>query len=297
MNGDICHIFLTVVETQSYTKASEKLHITPSGISQAMARLEEEIGVVLFYRSSRGVKLTSEGERLYEYIERVYSAEIRLEKEIDDIKNTVSGRITIGTNASICARLIPNVIKKMKKQYPELEVDLVESGYDVLSRELKNNAIDIVLCSKSMADADMEFLPLFEDEIVCVTSKEYQAPRSRDYLKLEEVMKSGLIAPGSANDSDTKRLFIDNGIHYTAKMYVDDDVALLSLVESGLGIGMLPELELTCFHKDINYFHLEKPYYRTLGIAYRKDIPLAQTVRAAIDVVRTCIDDYLEDKE
>lgn len=287
MAADIYEIFLTVAEAKSYSRASDRLHITPSGISQAVSRLESELGVVLFHRSARGVTLTAEGERLRPHMEKLRDDRLRLEAEVYDIQHHVKGRVRIGTNASICAALLPDILRALRRRCPELEIDLLQSTYDFLKKSLKQERLDLVLCSRSVVDEDIAFEELFRDELLCVTDTSFEADGGR--VSLEELKRRNLIVPGQENSVDIERFFQDTGMFLRSSFCVDDDIALLAMIEKGFGVGIMSRLELSCFRREVKTFSLEPPYYRTLGIASRREHTPSLPEREVMQVIRACV--------
>lgn len=107
--------FIKTVETGSFTKASELLNYSQSGISRMINDLEKEWKIILLERNKSGVKLTSDGLRILPYIKRVCGEYEKLKMQIDDINGLQSGLIRIGTFSSVATHWLPEIISKFQK--------------------------------------------------------------------------------------------------------------------------------------------------------------------------------------
>lgn len=140
---DLLRTFVTVVETQSFTRSADRLLRTQSAISMQIKRLEQSIGKEIFDRSTRRMKLTREGEILLNYARKI----LTLSKEaVDQISRPDShGLIRLGTSDDYANLLLPEVFRAFARKYPNVRIDVVCDNADVTLNRLGDDLIDLAL--------------------------------------------------------------------------------------------------------------------------------------------------------
>ncbi len=121
--------FVKTVEYGSFTKAAEILNYSQSGVSQMINDLENEWNLTLLERGKNGVKLTSEGLKLFPYAKSVCNEFDKMQNQIDEINGLKSGIIRIGTFSSIATHRLPQIIKSFQKDYPGIDYELLLGDY------------------------------------------------------------------------------------------------------------------------------------------------------------------------
>lgn len=152
---ELLRTFVTVVDTQSFTRSADRLLRTQSAISMQIKRLEQSVGKELFDRSTRRMKLTREGEILLNYARRMLS----LSKEaMDEISQPDSpGRIRIGTSDDYANMLLPEVFRAFQRNFPNVQIDVICDNADVTAHRLKDDQIDLALIA-SREDAPNDII-------------------------------------------------------------------------------------------------------------------------------------------
>ena len=117
-------IFVRVVDEGSFTAAAERLLMSQSGVSQHVQDLERSLGVALFERGPRGVRLTPAGTRLYEYAQRILALVSEAEVAVTDVTQLASGRVTIGATPSVGVYVLAELVQSFRAQYPNLIVHM-----------------------------------------------------------------------------------------------------------------------------------------------------------------------------
>ena len=111
-------IFDAVARQGSFNKAAQQLHLTPSAISHAIAVMEEELGFALFNRGKNGVSMTSYGASLYPSIRDVLNSDEALKQSIARLNGLEKGKVKLGVFNSVCASLLPGLLKKLYDPLP-----------------------------------------------------------------------------------------------------------------------------------------------------------------------------------
>lgn len=121
--------FLEVAKTQNMSKAAANTHQTVPGVSYAIARLEEELGLPLFVRSRGRISLTEAGEGLLPYMAEILNAQQRLEEAAASMKGMEWGTVRVGGLRSVTKRWLPGILKDMNRQYPNIHIEIILNLY------------------------------------------------------------------------------------------------------------------------------------------------------------------------
>jgi DNA-binding transcriptional LysR family regulator len=152
---ELLRTFITVVDTQSFTRSADRLLRTQSAISMQIKRLEQSVGKELFDRSTRRMKLTREGEILLDYARRMLSLS---QQAMDEISQPDShGRIRIGTSDDYANMLLPEVFRAFQRNFPNVQIDVACGNADVTAHRLKDDLIDLALIA-SREDVSTDIL-------------------------------------------------------------------------------------------------------------------------------------------
>ena len=235
--------FVKTVECGSFTKAAEQLSYSQSGISRMINDLEKEWKVVLLERSKSGVKLTSSGMKLLPYAERVCREYEKLQLEVDELQGLKSGLIRIGTFSSVATHWLPNIIKEFQKNYPNIDYEMLLGDYTDIEEWIMDRLLVVL----------PEGHPLTELQKIPVS-----ALCEEPFMLLEKGAKAEVSEIFERSNLKPK-------VHFTTW----DDYAIMAMVESGLGISVLPELILKRIPYRIVTRELEIPAYRNIGLAMR----------------------------
>ena len=134
--------FIKTVEYGSFTKAAEVLHYTQSGISRMINDLECEWKITLLERSRAGVRLTSDGLRILPFAKSVCEDYEKLQMQVDDLNDMKSGLIRIGKFSSVATHWLPNIIKRFKADYPNIDYELLLGDYAEIERWINEGRVD-----------------------------------------------------------------------------------------------------------------------------------------------------------
>ncbi len=281
-------IFHGVVELGSLTKAAESLNLTQSGVSHAIASLEAELGFSLLTRDRAGVTLTSNGELILKYVRETLQCNERLRQKVAEIKGLEIGTVRIGTFTSVSSQWLPGIIKEFHKQHPAIEIKLNEGYYDDIHRWILNGAVDFGFVSLPVIQS-FEFIPLKRDKMLCILPKEHPLGQQNE-ISFEQIKKEAFIMPKWGNTGDVRRILLENNLKTKIKYEVIEDQAIIAMVQNGLGISILPEMVLYRHLHDVHIANLEKPAYRTIGIALNS----IKNVSPAARKFLTCIKSWLD---
>ena len=269
--------FVKTVEYGSFTKAAEILNYSQSGISRMISDLEKEWGLSLLERSKAGVRLTSDGSRILPYAKNLCSEYKKLLIEVDDLRGIQSGIIRIGTFSSVATHRLPQVIKKFQEDYPGIEYELLLGDYTEIEEWIMQGRVD---CGFTILPVRPELdVTVFEkDRFLAVL------PQGHPLAALEKVPAAALCSEPfmlleKGGHTEIADIFKSEGLKPDVRFTTWDDYAVMSMVEKGLGISILPELILQRVPYRIVTRELEKPACRTIVIALRDKNSASAAVR------------------
>ena len=237
--------FLAVADDGSLRAAGEALHLSQSAVSRRLDKLEEALGVALFTRTTRKVVLTTIGRTFVHKARHVLHELDSALLGISDVAERLSGEITIACVPSAVGYFLPGVIKDFHARYPRIRIRLVdESSSEILLTVARGDA-DFGVTYIGTQEPDIEFEGLLEDTFVVACPRRHPLAKRSSLTWAELVEQEYVtIAQGSGN-----RFLIDQALLHTDKRpqwfcEVRHVPALLSLVEAGLGLGVVPRLAM-----------------------------------------------------
>lgn len=276
--------FVKTVECGSFTKAAEVLNYSQSGISRMINDLEKEWSVSLLERGRAGVRLTSDGLKLLPFAQNVCNEYQKLQAQVDELNGLQSGLIRIGTFSSVATHWLPNIIKEFQKDYPNIDYELLLGDYTEIESWISEGRVD---CGFLRLPTRPEFETIFleQDKLLVVLPKDHplvdcecfpvKALCDYPFMLLEKGAKAEI-------SEIFEKCNIEPKVHFTTW----DDYAIMSMVESGLGISILPELILQRIPYRIVIKELDIPAYRKIGLAMRDKKSASLAVKRFLDYLQ-----------
>ena len=222
-------MFVYAVDEKSLSKAARKMGCTQSAVSHGIQSLEEEMGFALMVRSKSGLRLTAEGERI------------------------------------LAVHWLPFIIKQFQKDYPLVDIQLLNGDYFDIEQWLQNGSIDIGFINLPCA-VDCHYQALAEDRLLAVLPVDHRFagyPR----FPLQQCENEPFISLLESSNHDARKAMKAAGIHPNIKYSTKDDYAMIAMVEQGLGISIIPELLLKGRNDHIVTKELVPSAKRTIGLA------------------------------
>ena len=165
-------IFDAVARQGSFNKAAQQLHLTPSAISHAIAVMEEELGFALFNRGKNGVSMTSYGASLYPSIRDVLNSDEALKQSIARLNGLEKGKVKLGVFNSVCASLLPGLLKSFAAHYPQIEIEVYQGTYDDVKEWLRTGQVDIAFLSSTCRE-EFNLTELFREPLLCIVPQDW----------------------------------------------------------------------------------------------------------------------------
>lgn len=291
--------FIEVAEREHVSAAAEHLHVAQSAVSRQIANLEDELGVQLFEREGRNVKLTSIGKIFLTHSLAIVKSVDRAIEQVNAYLDPERGSIKIGFPTSLASHLLPTVISAFKEKHPNVKFQLRQGSYHFLTEGVKNRDLDLAFLGPVPTD---DFLLtgniLFTEKIFALLPSthllsERRALRLRDLRNDEFVLfPEGYILQKIAIDACKQEGFLPN-----INAEGEDLDAIKGLVSAGMGVTLLPE---STFYDTVPKFTVKIPIEdpiinRTVGIivpSNRESPPSVQTFRRFVIDFFTILEKY-----
>lgn len=264
--------FLTLAETLNYTKASQKLHITQPNLSKMIVNLEQEIGVQLFLRSKRNVRLTAAGQAFYEKASISLKAYENAVETARNIADGVTGKIEIGFLGTAMVHRMPALVKQFRREHPEIELHLTDYTYSPLLQDLLDDKLDIAL----LPDKELKGNPSISSKLLYADTMCAVLPRSHHLAGEEEievtqlrnepfVMMNPAVSIWDVNL--VTNICLEQGFSPDISDQANSLNNLMMLVECELGVYILAEHMSRYATKDLTFVRLKgyQHYFRIVA--------------------------------
>lgn len=235
--------FMEVAEREHVSEAALHLHIAQSAISRQIANLEAELGVQLFDRTGRNVKLTPIGKTFLDYTKVAMKAIEHAKKQVDEYIDPERGSIKIGFPTSLASNILPTVLTAFKKKHPKIAFQLRQGSYSFLIESVKNREIDVAFLGPVPSDdPDIKGDILFYEELYALVPKDHPLANRKSIYLTELKNDPFVLFPKGYM---FEKLAIDGckqaGFEPHVTSEGEDLDAIKGLVAAGMGITLLPE--------------------------------------------------------
>jgi len=281
MNIQKYQALIKVIEYGSFTKAAEALNYTQSGISRMVNELETKWGISLLERGRSGVSLTSDGSKLLPQVKRICLEQEILMTQIDNLHDLQSGLIRIGTFSSVATHWLPNMIKMFQKDYPKIDFELLLGDYTEIESWILEGRVDFGFLRLPACEG-LETTFLEQDRLLVVTAQEHPLANSKVF-PIQELLNSPFMLLEKGAKAEISEIFEQHEIAPQVRFTTWDDYAIMSMVEKGLGISILPELILQRIPYQLVKKELEVPAFRRIGIASREQKSMSLAAKRFLD--------------
>src|SRR5690625_920886 len=238
--------FIEVAKREHVTEAANKLHVAQSAVSRQIFNLEEELGVDLFIREGRTVRLTRIGKIFLEHMERAINVIEDAKQVVEEYIDPEKGTFHIGFSASLASYILPTAIFYFRKQYPNVKFDLHQDSHHKLINAVIKGDINIAILGPLPTDKDkIKSTVLFTEDIVALLPVSHPLA-NRSSLTLNELRNESFILfpEGFILREVIMDGCIQRGFRPQVAFEGKDLDAIKGLVSAGLGVTLIPEVTL-----------------------------------------------------
>ena len=239
--------FLALAKTLHFARASELCHISAPTLSRNIKQLEEEVGVVLFNRDNRTVKLTREGESFIEYANHTLANWHRFKANVQEPQQHVYGNVSIYCSVTASYGFLHQILEQLRMQHPYIEITFNTGEPALAINRVLDGHEDMAIAAKPMklpgqiAFTSVGYSPLvlIAPKIACPISEKLYANEQIDWSDLEFI-----VAEQGLSRQRLEQWWRKKNIHGRIYAQVAGHEAMVSMVSLGLGIAMVPKIVL-----------------------------------------------------
>ena len=271
-------IFVTVIECQSFSLAASHLGISQSGVSHAVANLEEELGVLLIERHRPGIALTEMGKCMIRHARQMLGLHDAILQEAAATKGLKLGSVRIGSfGPTSSVRLLPQLMWAFGQKYPEIELRVFEAGDREVVEWLHDRYVDVgfVMFPNEMVDT----IQIAEDQLVVVIPAGHPLAK-RSAIRPAELASEPFILSGGGSRPLIEEVFRSAGVRLNVRYRLQQVLSILEIVRRGLGVSVVAELALPEDCKGLSIVPFEPRVVRRIGLAVRDRNNLSLASRA-----------------
>ncbi|UUZ91377.1 LysR family transcriptional regulator [Paenibacillus sp. P25] len=285
--------FLTVASEGQVTGAAKILNMERPPLSRRLKQMEQELGVTLFDRSGKRLKLTHAGEPLRQRAETLLQQFDETLLEVKELDAGVQGVLSIGAVVS-CISLLPGPIEKFRAKYPGVTFKIREGDHFLLNEQMEKRNIELIVArlpfEAASASQSYSILPLPPDPFVAVLPSSWSMASPKSSMDMRELADYPFL---SLKTDQTKRMhervlreFRLYGYEPQVLCECSSVAIILALVVAGIGATILPKSVMASFPlTNIAMFDIDHPgFYSEVGIVWLKDRYLSRSARHFIDI-------------
>ncbi|TGK32376.1 LysR family transcriptional regulator [Leptospira gomenensis] len=240
--------FLEIRDAGTFQKAAVRLGLTQPALSRQIFLLEKELGAVVFERGSRQVRLTHEGEVLSQYAVRLRELWEELKTGLKDSGRELSGEFSISAGGTVSAWILPEILKKIRKDHPDLILSVREGDSLETKESILLNEVDLGILTGTANEPGLVSREFLSDRIVPVAPRNHSIFRKKK-ISIRDLKEEAFVFfhPASAIRKAVEKKIRTYGKEFRPKigMELRSVESVIKSIEAGLGIGFLSEYSLT----------------------------------------------------
>lgn len=237
-------VFHTVARLLSFTKAAEAMHMTQPAVTFQVRQLEEYFNTRLFDRTHNKVSLTSAGEKVSEFAERIFDLYTEMENSVRDLTGEISGVLTIGASTTIAEYMLPALLGEFKNSYPEINLRLKVSNTEGIVSMVEHNVIDLGVVEAPVSNKNLVVEVCHEDHLVVVAVPDHELVKRGGKVKPADIKRYPFVCreEGSGTREVILQYLVEQNINPAEMNFcleLGSPEALKGAVEAGMGISIL----------------------------------------------------------
>ncbi|MDI6407545.1 MULTISPECIES: LysR family transcriptional regulator [Streptomyces] len=274
--------FVAVADTRHFTRAAQREHVAQPSLSQQIRALERELGAELFHRARGHISLTDAGQALLPLARRVLADTETARREVQEVARLRRGRVRLGATPSLCASIVPDVLRAFHDRYPGVELFVHEDGSQDLVRVLAAGELDLALLITPLAGQApvLTTEELLHEELVVVSPPDEPAPVRRTRIRVADLEDRPLAMFRRGYDLRELTVAICREAGFEPVFAVEGGEmdAVLGFVRAGLGLAVVPRM--VADRSGLRVTRFAPPgLHRTISVAHRGDVSPTRAAR------------------
>lgn len=285
MDTQSLQAFLSVAQCRSFSAAAEQLHLTQPAVSKRIAALEKLLGAKLFDRIGRHIHLTEAGRALLPQAQTILQGIREARRRIDDLRGSVSGRLSMGISHHIGLHRLPPVLREFSQRYPDVQLDIDFMDSEQAHHRILHGEMDLAVITLSPSQEEhLSFLPVWQDQLTVAVANDHPLSSAGEVtpamLSQHTALPPGL---NTYTGQIIKQLFDEAGLEMNIGMSTNYLETIKVMVSIGLGWSILPQ---TLMDNSVTALALkDRQLRRTLGCVHHKSRSLSNAAQAFLDLL------------
>lgn len=286
--------FVAVAEERNFTRAAERLHIAQPPLSRQIQQLEEELGVTLFERGSRPLKLTEAGRFCLAHAQQLLAQTAEL-KAMTQRVGQIDRKMSIGFVASTLYGMLPKIIRRFRTEYSEVELSLHEMTTMEQIKALKEGQIDVGFGRIRHEDPNVRRIVLREERLMAALPSGHPLTLAKPTLTLQDLIQETLIifpkSPRPSYADQVLAAFLDRALEPKKVVEVRELQIALGLVAAGEGVSILPSSVRNLQRSDVSYMELNEQHLVSPIIMSKRMRDESQDITALLNLIYNLYDE------
>ncbi len=273
--------FEAVARHSHVTRAAAELHIAQPALSKQISQLERELGIALFDRVGRSLRLTEAGEALLPYARAVLAQVEEARAAMAERIGLKAGRVSIGAPPTVGAHLLPPLLTVFHQRYPGITLRLHEAGIQSLLDLLESGLTDLAVLALPVEGEQLAVAPLLNEPLVLIVSPLHPLAKRSDVSMSELRNERWILSPANYELREaTLKACREAGFTPQTVLEGGETETLVRFVAAGLGIALVPALAVSGFSSVVSLNIRDQPLTRSLGLVWRRDRMASPAARA-----------------
>lgn len=286
--------FVAVAQERHFTRAAELMSVAQPTLSKQIRVLESELGAPLFDRARGNITLTQAGELLHPLARRILSDLETARRQVQELAGVRRGRVRLGATPSLLTGLLADVLASFRRDYPDIELRVQESGSQDLVQHLAGGELDLalVIAPRGLSEVGLVTTPIIREDLVVVSSLDLPPPSPSGSMRVADLRDHPLVMfrPGYDLRDVTLDACRTAGFEPTLAVEGGEMDAVLRFAEAGLGLAVVPSMVLQSRPRLRKTSLVGPRLRRTVALAHRTDA----AVPAAAVALRLTLMNHLE---
>ena len=237
-------VFHTVARLLSFTKAAEEMHMTQPAVTFQVRQLEEHFNTRLFDRTHNKVSLTTAGERVSEFAERIFDLYAEMENTVRDLTGEISGALTIGASTTIAEYMLPALLGEFKNRYPDITLRLKVSNSEGIVSMVEHNVIDLGVVESPVSNKNLIVEVCHDDQLVVIAAPDHELVKRGGKVRASDILRYPFVSreEGSGTRDVITQYLMDEKVNpgdLNLSLELGSPEAIKGAVEAGMGITII----------------------------------------------------------
>lgn len=294
MNFKQIEAFVKLVATGSFSSTAKELFLTQPTITSHIKLLEEELGVRLFIRNTRGIKLTKDGERLYIYARDIMKIVEDINNEFKKEEVEIPHNLVIASSSVPSAYIVPKIISKFVKQNPATKFTVKETDSSGVIDEVKAKRVDIGFTGSIIDRSNCVYIPFYDDNlrVIMPNTKEYReiCEKEKDFMWMRTcpiIARENGSGTKKETEKTLKKYFEDlRCLNIVAN--IDNTDGIIRMVKNGMGISIVSELAIKEYIDNDEILVFPKEFAsRKFYMVYNSLVQISNSIKLLINLVQS----------